>query len=226
MSPRMETPHPARCARHLLPLEVGYIRLRQIQYANSGKPELVGEKGRKQLRRRATTTAGLLVVSGEHAHDIGFLHDQQIFAVELDLGAGPLAEQHAIAGLDVDREELAGLVAPPGPTATTRPSWGFSLALSGMMMPPLVFSSASIRLTTTRSCRGRNWVLAMTVPFGGLVFRSGSGPVCHPKVDGNTGLFDPTKGRTTRTLSNRAFGVLIVRPGIWLDADPVKQRGG
>src|SRR5262249_49345946 len=40
---------------------------------------------------------------------------------------------------------------PPGPTAMTAPSWGFSFAVSGMMMPPLVFSSASIRLTTTRS---------------------------------------------------------------------------
>jgi hypothetical protein len=28
---------------------------------------------------------------------------------------------------------------PPGPTAITSPSWGFSLAVSGMMMPPVVF---------------------------------------------------------------------------------------
>ena len=35
---------------------------------------------------------------------------------------------------------------PPGPTATISPSCGFSLAVSGMMMPPLVFSSASMRL--------------------------------------------------------------------------------
>src|SRR6185369_2633984 len=39
---------------------------------------------------------------------------------------------------------------PPGPTATTSPSDGFSLAVSGMMMPPLVLFSASIRFTTTR----------------------------------------------------------------------------
>src|SRR5215207_8979221 len=44
----------------------------------------------------------------------------------------------------------------PGPTAITSPSCGFSFAVSGMMMPPLVFSSASIRRTTTRSCKGRN----------------------------------------------------------------------
>ena len=30
----------------------------------------------------------------------------------------------------------------PGPTAMTSPSCGFSLAVSGMMMPPAVFSSA------------------------------------------------------------------------------------
>src|SRR4029077_6240454 len=50
---------------------------------------------------------------------------------------------------------------PPGPTATTSPSCGFSFAVSGMMMPPLVFSSASIRLTTTRSWSGRNFSFAM-----------------------------------------------------------------
>ena len=40
-----------------------------------------------------------------------FLHDQQVVAVDAHLGAGPLAEQHAIAGLHVERLELAVLVA-------------------------------------------------------------------------------------------------------------------
>ena len=39
---------------------------------------------------------------------------------------------------------------PPGPTAMTSPCDGFSLAVSGMMTPPADFSSASMRLTTTR----------------------------------------------------------------------------
>src|SRR3954454_1992418 len=43
----------------------------------------------------------------EHAHDVAFLHDQQLVAVELDLGAGPLAEQHAVADLDAHRRQLA-----------------------------------------------------------------------------------------------------------------------
>src|SRR3954449_12923737 len=47
----------------------------------------------------------------EHAHDVAFLHDQQLVAVELDLGAGPLAEQHAVANLDAHRRQLALVVA-------------------------------------------------------------------------------------------------------------------
>src|ERR1043165_5248049 len=54
----------------------------------------------------------LQLKSGDHAHDVGLLHDQEILAVELHLGARPLAEQHAVAGLHVHRDQLAGLVAP------------------------------------------------------------------------------------------------------------------
>src|SRR5258708_17883371 len=39
---------------------------------------------------------------------------------------------------------------PPGPTAVISPWEGFSLAVSGMMIPPAGFSSASMRLTTTQ----------------------------------------------------------------------------
>src|SRR5262249_20441212 len=46
----------------------------------------------------------------------------------------------------------------PGPAATTWPVCGFSAAVSGMMMPPLVLSSSSSRLTTTRSWSGRNFM--------------------------------------------------------------------
>src|ERR1700716_1107440 len=47
---------------------------------------------------------------GENAHDVALLHDQQFLTVELDLGARPLAEQHAVADLEVDRDQLAGFV--------------------------------------------------------------------------------------------------------------------
>src|SRR5689334_25361399 len=50
----------------------------------------------------------------QHAHDVAFLHDQVFDAVELDLGARPFAEQHPVAGLDIDGNELARLVAAAG----------------------------------------------------------------------------------------------------------------
>src|ERR1044071_8274660 len=49
--------------------------------------------------------------SGDHAHDVGFLHDQEVLTVELHFRTRPLAEQHAVAGLHVDRDQLAGFVA-------------------------------------------------------------------------------------------------------------------
>src|SRR6185437_8111785 len=41
----------------------------------------------------------------QHAHDVALFHDQQLLAVDLDLGARPFAEQHAVADLHVDRGE-------------------------------------------------------------------------------------------------------------------------
>src|SRR4051794_35158184 len=46
----------------------------------------------------------------------------------------------------------------PGPAATISPCCGFSLAVSGMMMPPAVLFSCSVGFTTTRSCKGLNFI--------------------------------------------------------------------
>ena len=54
------------------------------------------------------------------------------------------------------------VITGPGWTATTFPSTGFSFAVSGMKMPPLVFSSSSTRLTTTRSCNGLIFILLIS----------------------------------------------------------------
>ena len=62
--------------------------------------------------RRGESSAGsrgaLLL---QHAHDVAFLHDEQLLPVDLDLGAAPLAEQHLVALLELDRDELTALVA-------------------------------------------------------------------------------------------------------------------
>src|ERR1700682_1932933 len=64
---------------------------------------------------------------GDHAHDVGLLHDQEFLAVELDLGARPLAEQHAIAGLQIHLDQLAVLIAAAGAD-------GDDLALRGFLL--------------------------------------------------------------------------------------------
>src|SRR6516164_5341652 len=46
----------------------------------------------------------------DDSHHVGFLHDQVVLTVDLHLGAGPLAEQDAVTGLEVQRHQLAGLV--------------------------------------------------------------------------------------------------------------------
>src|SRR6202171_1223568 len=49
----------------------------------------------------------------------------------------------------------------PVPTASTMPSWGFSLAVSGSTIPLLVFSSFSTGFTTTRSPNGLRFMCAL-----------------------------------------------------------------
>src|SRR5215469_8093076 len=47
----------------------------------------------------------------QNPHNVAFLHDQIFDAIDLDLGAGPFAEQDPVSDLDIDRNELAGFVA-------------------------------------------------------------------------------------------------------------------
>src|SRR5882762_1727368 len=51
----------------------------------------------------------------DDAHDVALLHDQEILTIDRDLGAGPFAEQHAIADRNVDRDQLSRLVASAWP---------------------------------------------------------------------------------------------------------------
>jgi hypothetical protein len=62
------------------------------------------------LSRSLLTCFGL----DQNPHDVAFLHDQVLIVIDLHLGAGPLAEQHQIAGFDIDRNELADLITSTG----------------------------------------------------------------------------------------------------------------
>src|SRR5918997_4316892 len=45
------------------------------------------------------------------AHDVRLLHDEEVLAIDAHFRAGPLAEEHAVAGLHVEGHDLAALVA-------------------------------------------------------------------------------------------------------------------
>ena len=53
----------------------------------------------------------------------------------------------------------------PVPTATIWPFWGFSLAVSGIIRPELVFSSAAAGCTSTRSAKGLNESFGIVFTF-------------------------------------------------------------
>src|SRR5665213_2138575 len=98
--------------------------------------ERVAHPSRRRLRRLLRDEGGgvglsrLLLGSGnvgDDAHDVAFLHDQQLLAVDLDFGARPLAEQHAVTDLEIDRDQLAGFV------AATRADGG-DFALRGLFL--------------------------------------------------------------------------------------------
>ena len=77
--------------------------------------------------------------SAQHAHDVALLHDQEFLAIELDLGARPFAEQHAVADLEVDRDQLAGFV------AATRADGG-DFALRGLLLGAVRNDDAALGL--------------------------------------------------------------------------------
>ena len=95
----------------------------------------------------------------DHAHDVGLsFMIRELLTVDLDFGAGPFAEQDLVAGLDVDRDQAYRSRRDRRGRPRRFRLLGLLLAVSGMMMPPFVFSSPSRRRTTTRSCRGRNFM--------------------------------------------------------------------
>jgi len=93
-----------------------------------------------------SASGGLLLGLGflEDPHDVAFLHDEVLDAIDLDLGARPLAEQDAVAGPD-------GMSLPVSSRAAG--SNGDDLALLRLILGGVgnVFDPASFRSMTTRS---------------------------------------------------------------------------
>src|SRR5271157_1597331 len=62
------------------------------------------------LSRNLLLGKGRLGGAFQDAEDFFLAHDQEVFAVDLDFGAGILAEQNAVARFHVQREGLALVV--------------------------------------------------------------------------------------------------------------------
>src|SRR6266702_1056014 len=157
--------------------------------------------------RPGMTTEGdadLLFASAQHAHDVALLHDQELLVIELDLGARPFAEQHAVADLDVDRDQLAGFV-------TAARTDGDDFALGGLFLGAVGNDDATLGLRFGVDTLDHDTVM-QRAEFGfshdvsswRLGFRSGSSRLAL-----NAGR-STAQGRTPGTLSNHGTRVLIV----------------
>ncbi len=117
-------------------------------------PIQLKQDGIRRVRPPSPSNGGL-----DHAHDVGFLHDQEILAVDLDLGAGPLAEEDAIADLDVDGNELPALVAGAGADGNDHALLRFFLGGVGDDDAASSFSSASTAARRHGHARGEtSWL--------------------------------------------------------------------
>src|SRR3984957_11489085 len=75
----------------------------------------------------------------DNAHDVGLLHDEELLAVDLDLGAAPLAKQDPIAGLEIEGNELAAFVSGAG-------AHGDDFALLRLLLSGVRNDDATLRL--------------------------------------------------------------------------------
>src|SRR5579871_3138 len=65
----------------------------------------------------ASASGGLLLGLGflDNPHDVAFLHDEVLDAIDFDLGSRPLTEQDPVSNLHIERNQLARLVTAARP---------------------------------------------------------------------------------------------------------------
>src|SRR5690606_24977593 len=61
--------------------------------------------------RSGSGSLGGRALTRDDAEDVALLHDEQVLAFDLDLGARPLAEQDTVTGLDDGGDQLARVLA-------------------------------------------------------------------------------------------------------------------
>src|SRR5829696_2531656 len=99
----------------------------------------------------------------DDAHDVGFLHDQEILTIDTHLGAGPFAEEHTIAGLHIEGDDFAALVTGAGAD-------GDDLALLRLLLGGVRDDDAAGRLLFGfDAADGTSWVCLLDMRLKALV---------------------------------------------------------
>src|SRR6185437_14687822 len=79
------------------------LKLDRIERSGEQSALLAGGRGAARAR-----------VAFDDPHHVALLHDEELLAFELDFGSRPFAEQDAVAGLEVEGNELAAFVTGAG----------------------------------------------------------------------------------------------------------------
>src|ERR1700722_203943 len=113
---------------------------------------------------RGQAASGRLFLRGacalDHTHDVGLLHDQKVLAVDLDLGAGPFAEQHPVARFEFERDQLGAFVTGSWPARD-------DFALLRLLLDGVGDDDAALRLLLTFNATDDDAVVQWT-EFHGL----------------------------------------------------------
>ena len=115
------------------------------------------------VRRLSTASGGLLV---DDAHDVDSFMIRRSSPSSLISVPDHLPNRMRSPCRTSRGTTLPASSRAPGPTATISPSIGFSWAVSGIRMPPVVLISGSTRRITTRSCSGLNFMAFLSICSG------------------------------------------------------------
>ena len=99
----------------------------------------------------------------DDSEDFVLAHHQQVFAVDFDgVAARIRAEDHFVAHFDGQGTNFAVVQDATGADGDDFAAVWFSAAEPGRTIPPAVFDSSSLRRMTTRSCRGRSFIVDLS----------------------------------------------------------------
>src|ERR1700689_1423360 len=145
-------------------LRISTPRTKRSRASDEKRTSLADMMFNPWLEMRGRAGSGRLFLRGacalDHTHDVGLLHDQKVLAVDLDLGAGPFAEQYPVAGFEFERDQLAALVPSARPHGDDR-------ALLRLLLDGVGNDDAAFRLVFTLDTADDDTVVQWT-EFHGL----------------------------------------------------------